>query len=70
MKTYYLHTLDGQPAQFYDNIICFINDFGSAAPLALSLKQIRKEQRISAKTRKDRSNFMEFEVGYKRVCTP
>ena len=48
MTTYYLHTLDGAPAYFDPKLgaLMFATSNGKAAPLATSLRQIRREQRI------------------------
>lgn len=45
MRTIYIHTLDGQPAAFYEGQgICFTNYYGKAAPACTSLKEIRQQQ--------------------------
>lgn len=49
---YYLHTIDGKPAGFTGNQICFASKGnGWKAPLVKDLKTIRKEQRLSLKWR-------------------
>lgn len=62
---YYLHTLDGKPAAFFveDGLVCFSNK----VRLCASLRQLRKEQRISMKNEPGRHNFT---YGYQRVTAP
>ena len=67
MTTYYLHTLDGKPAEFVtdQNTICFRTKYGKAGLLATSLHQIRREQAIDQKENPETSK--DFEYGYCRV---
>jgi hypothetical protein len=63
--TYYMHTLDGMPAGFFDGRrVCFTR---KRVPLATSLRQIRREQAISKANDDDR---VQFEYGYVTVTTP
>ena len=72
MKTYYLHTIDDQPAFFDGDQICFAG--GPYArhkqPLSLSLRQIRREQRISAASRARWGMEDWGKRGYVRVHVP
>lgn len=70
MDTYYLHTLDGKPAEFWENQICFATFYGKAALLARDLKQIRHEQKLSKTWRKKQGFNAFLEEGYVRVRTP
>lgn len=65
MTTYYMHTLDGHPAGFYDGrAVCFAH---KRIKLATSLHQIRREQAIS---RANDDNRAEFNYGYVTVLVP
>ena len=67
MTNYYLHILDGQPAEFVPDqkTICFVTRYGSAGVLATSLRQIRREQAIDQKENPETSG--DFEYSYCRV---
>lgn len=63
-KTYYMHTLNGMPAGFFDGkSVCFSSD----VVLCASLRQIRKEQRVSMRNDDSPSDFR---YGYQRVRLP
>lgn len=49
LRTYYMHMLRGKPAYFTGKIIEEISPTTRARPLAISLNQIRREQRVSWK---------------------
>lgn len=55
MTTKYMHTIDGRPAAFQAryNSIYFLSKHQQAAPLADSLRQIRREQKIDGDNRKN-----------------
>lgn len=69
-KNYYLHTLDGLPAAFYDDRVCFMSFYGPANPLATSLKQIRREQDSSKVIDRIDGRDGEFVYSYRRVRLP
>ena len=48
----YIHTIEGKPASFFefDRQICYVDNNSSAK--LVSLKQIKKEQKITIKNRK------------------
>jgi hypothetical protein len=66
-KTYYLHTINGEPAEFvpHQKQLCFIGKYGAAGKLASSLRQIRREQAINRRQNPDISEGLTF--GYVRV---
>ena len=68
-RSYYLHTLNGQPAAYsHTQGVCFASHFGPANKLAHSLKQIRAEQAESKARDRDRLvNPDEWRYGYIRV---
>lgn len=76
MKTYYLHTLNDKPAVFVKEYvkgndkgnICYVSFYGKANELAIDLKQIRREQKISKEW--DKKYKCEFKYDYIRVCVP
>ena len=57
----YMHTIDGRPATFDGYQICWATFYGPANTLCGSLRQIRKEQKITRRNR-DRDG-LEFNVG-------
>lgn len=62
---YYLHTLDGKPAGFAGEQICYAQDGpGWKAPLAKDLKTIRREQKMSFKFRKEKGWDLDLRYGY------
>lgn len=70
-KTYYMHTIDGRPAFFAGDQVCFMNFYGKPSKLALSLKQIRKEQAKSREYRQSigfSDDHDRYRLGYRRVC--
>lgn len=72
-KNYYIHTLNGRPAFFDGEQICYACKYQRAGNVACtSLAQIRREQRSSAKWRSE--NFGEewraIEYGYVRFTLP
>lgn len=69
MRTIYIHTLDGQPAAFYEGQgICFTNYYGKAAPACTSLKEIRQQQ---AEDRRLNGDFHDGLVyGHRRFSVP
>lgn len=68
-KTYYMHTLDGRPAFFDGEQICFLRRFGKPSmALAKSLKQIRLQQARSNEFRRSLGDYDEIKrYGYVRV---
>lgn len=70
MKIYYLHTLDGKPAYFDGQQVCFVNYRGKAAPLAKNLAQIRKEQQMSDEWREKQGYRLLFDSSHIRVAVP
>lgn len=73
-KTYYLHTINGLPAEFSksNRQIVHASHYGPAARLVVSLEQIRKEQAITRANRKSWGMGPEAEdkYAYKRVRLP
>lgn len=72
-RVLYMHTLDGQPAQYYPRkkLICIPNS-RQPIKLARSLRQIRLEQQISRTQRvrdceKYNWSASDLEYGYQRV---
>ena len=67
--TQYLHLMDWSPAYFdpKTNAIYFYTHYGKAAPLATSLRQIRREQRLDKKHNTASSTAITY--GYCRVST-
>ncbi len=64
MVKYYLHTMNGEPAGFgeEDKMIFFAQrGKGWGAPLVKDLKTIRKQQKISKKTRGEEHNNFEHD---------
>ena len=68
MTTYYLHTIDGKPAYYEEGRqIVFARCYGKAAPLVTTLKQIRKEQELSAEWRENEGLPHYYDYGHQRV---
>lgn len=67
MKTYYLHTIDQQPAFFDGTTICFVGR--RPGVLCLSLAQIRREQKLS-RIYRGQHKFEPMAYGYVRVTLP
>ncbi len=71
MKVYYMHTINDFPAIFDGGQVCYMRNYGKPNPLALSLKQIREEQKASAQYRRKMGfSNIAYEYGYRRVCAP
>lgn len=65
--TYYLHTLDGEPAYFVPGQgLCFAPYFGQSAVLCRSLKQIREQQKADMAI----NGAGVYPRGYRRVRLP
>ena len=66
--TYYLHTIDGKPAYFSRmcDAVVLRSGFGPPQPMATSLAQIKREQRITIKWRKEH-NLQIGDYGHVRV---
>lgn len=64
MKTRYMHTLDGKPAEYCDGVVCFSS---RRIKLVDSLKQIRREQRKSMEWDAARNNAGVLTYGYVTV---
>jgi hypothetical protein len=63
-KPYYMHTLNREPAGFFDGrSVCF----SSSVTLCDSLRQLRREQAIS---KRNDGGRISFEYGYQRVYLP
>ena len=65
MKFYenmYMHTIDGQPAEFYKGCIVYAYKW-RAIILVDSREQIKKEQRLSTKWRKEQ-NLKPYTLAY------
>lgn len=72
-KWFYLHTIDGVPAQYIPGQqICYANSTrgnGGVTRLAKSLKQMRKEQKLSLEWRgKQGFETSPFCYGYVRIA--
>ncbi len=68
--TKYMHTLNGKPASFFGGEqICFAGDRGGKIKLVNSLKQIRKEQKITKKFREKMGwdDYHEWDYDYALV---
>jgi hypothetical protein len=69
-RTYYLHTINGQPGQYVKGQgVCYASFFGRPNPLAASLAQIRREQRESGVRDQENGQTGQFKYGYIRVTT-
>ena len=70
MTTYYLHTLDSKPCYFHpgDKRLYLITKYGRSKPMATSLRQIEREQRMDKNTVGVDRN--EWSYGYCRVIAP
>jgi hypothetical protein len=62
----YLHTIDGQAATFDGYQICYATFFGTPNDLCSSLKQIKKEQKISKANRLKDGFHLDSDYGYLR----
>lgn len=64
----YIHTLDGKPAVFDGEQVCFMpaSRGGNGYEPAYSLAQIRREQRQAAAWRKDHGYEQKCEMDYRR----
>lgn len=69
-RTYYMHTLNGEPAYFDGDQVVFATFYGKAAPLARSLNQIRAEQRKSGEWREMQGFKDHDRYGHLRVRLP
>lgn len=72
-KRYYIHTLNGRPAFFDGEQICYASKYQREGNVAsTSLKQIRREQIKSSKWRYEMfgENGMKHEYGYVRFTLP
>ncbi len=67
-KSIYIHILEGRPAFFNGQQLCFVTEGGGGkgAPVAYSLRQIRDEHRKSADYRRRKGYDTDLEVGYRR----
>jgi hypothetical protein len=66
-RTVYIHTLNGIPAFFDGQMVVFTGRYGKAPIPAESLRQLRDEQRASARyVLENIPNPMEVEYGYVR----
>ena len=75
MEKYYMHTINGKPAAFYqrDGQICFMSHYGNRKCnlLVESLGQIRREQKLSRDSRAKRGCADDFfKEGYVIVRLP
>mgnify|MGYP001604104421 FL=1 len=72
-RSYYLHTLGGQPATYVSGgQICYANAHGAPARLCSSLRHIRMERRFSEQWRA-KQGYAPTDpklYGYRRVRTP
>lgn len=72
-KTYYMHTLNGRPAFFGTNQICYMMPGDKAFHLVSSLKQIKQEQKITICFRESKNytkNDLDLVYGYLKVTLP
>lgn len=63
----YLHTMNGRPAGWFEEQICYANALGWYAPLVKDLKTIRKQQNLSIKFRRKMGWFEETNYSYVKV---
>lgn len=74
MTTYYMHLLDGKPAYFDRDQVCFMMRGGftrAKQTLCVSLKQIRSEQKRSGQWREQQGySDHDWEYSYVRVVAP
>lgn len=63
---FYMHTLNNRPAWFDGRQVVYAMKFGKANKLCRDLKQIRSEQRASAKWRRSRGLKDHDKHGYFR----
>ena len=68
MTTVYIHTLDGRPAMFDGYQVCYAAHYGRANDVALSLRQIRREQAASTRNRLADGLSDDLEYGYRRYA--
>jgi hypothetical protein len=66
-RSYYLHTIDGKPAEFNHPYICFSN---KRIKLADSLAQIRQEHDVTLANDDEAGKRGEFIYGYVTVVLP
>jgi len=70
MKYKYMHTLDGRPAHYYPGEqICYAIQ-PRPIPLCSSLKQIKKEQKLSAEWRVKKGFNPNNDYSHMKVKTP
>jgi len=66
--TNYLHTINGRPAYFDGDQICYTTYYGKAATLCDSLRQIRKEQKLTQEYRERKGYDLHMDYSYVRVA--
>lgn len=66
-KTYYMHTLDGQPAAFTEGYICFAYKQVLEHEMATSLRQLRRQQADCISRRSSEGLGNDFDYGYVRI---
>ena len=71
-KVMYMHTINDEPARYEEGEqIYHVNKYGDfIAKLVPTLRQIRKEQRLSDKWREERDGLLDTEYDYIRVEIP
>ena len=63
----YIHTIDGKPAMFDGDQICFARHYGPGNKPCYSLKEIRRQQEATFKYREERGyTYKVGEYGYIR----
>ena len=66
MTVKYMHTIDGMPAAFDGDQICYRSFYGKAQPLCDDLAQIKREQQLTKKYR-DSMGFSDYETKYSHL---
>lgn len=64
--TIYIHTIDGHPAMFDGDQICFANFYGPGNTPCYSLQEIRSQQQKSKTYRRKRNFDDSMKYGYVR----
>ena len=65
---YYMHTLDGKPAEYRDGWISFAGK--KVRLFARDLKTIKRQQARNIKNRESRGYFIKFDYGYHIIYLP
>ena len=64
---YYMHTLDGKPACYDGDQICFMTHGTPLSRFPTSLAQVRQEQKSSDEWRQKQGYDLYYRAGYLRI---